>query len=228
MPTNFRAIFDSRKEAQITITMKTYKLRVQFDAKDDKEIFREIVVAEGQNLEQLHKSIVKSFDFDGDEMASFYETDENWEKGREYPLEDMGEDEEEIIAMKKAKLEDLFSDKGDRLVYIYDFMKMNTFIVEVIDVAKKEDGKKYPLVTQSVGELPEDTDGEEGEEEDDDVFADDPDLAESYYTKVGDDGEPKGKKGKKVVDEDEDLFEDATDGYDDEDYGNSSDYDEYY
>jgi len=210
--------------------MKTYKVRVLFDAKDDKEIFRDIVVAEGQNLEQLHKSIVKSFDFDGDEMASFYETDENWEKGREYPLEDMGEDEDDIIVMKKAKVESLLSDKGDRLVYIYDFMKMNTFILEVTEVGKKDDAKKYPLVTQSVGELPEDGDDEDGVDDDDDVFADDPDLAESYYTKVGGDGESRGgKKGKKSADDDDDLFDnDFEDGYNDEDYGSSNDYDDYY
>lgn len=208
--------------------MKTFKLRVQYEAKDDKEIFRDIVVAEGQNLEMLHKSIIKAFDFDGDEMASFYESDENWEKGREYPLEDMGDDEDGTVIMKKAKIEDMMSDKGDRLVYIYDFMKMNTFILEVTELGKKEESKKYPLVTQSVGEMPEDSDDDEDEDEDgDDVFADDPDLAESYYTKVG--GSGGGKKGKKGDDdEEEDMMDDFQDGYDDEDYGNKNDYDDYY
>lgn len=210
--------------------MKTYKVRVLFDAKDDKEIFRDIVVAEGQNLEQLHKSIIKSFDFEGDEMASFYETDENWEKGREYPLEDMGDDEDECIVMKKAKVDSLFANKGDRMVYIYDFMKMNTFILEVLEVGKKDDAKKYPLVTESVGELDLDGDDEENED-DDDIFADDPDLAESYYTKVGGDDEGKGgKKSKKATDDDDDIFgsNDIEDGYNDEDYGNSNDFDDYY
>ncbi len=210
--------------------MKTFKLRVQYEAKDDKEIFRDIVVAEGQNLEQLHKSIIKAFDFDGDEMASFYESDESWEKGREYPAEELGEEEDGIVIMKKAKIEDMMSDKGDRLVYIYDFMKMSTFLLEVIEIGKKEDAKKYPLVTNSVGDMPEDSD-EDDELEDDgeDPFADDPDLAESYYTKVGGSSEGTGKKGKKSADDDEDLFDDMQeDGFDEEDYGNKSDYDEYY
>lgn len=208
--------------------MKTFKLRVQYEAKDSKEIFRDIVVAEGQNLEQLHKSIIKAFDFDGDEMASFYESDDTWEKGREYPVEDMGEEDEDIVIMKKAKIEDMMSDKGDRLVYIYDFLKMSTFLLEVVEIGKNEEGKKYPLVTQIVGEMPEEVDDEDEGEDGDDVFADDPDLAESYYTKVGDDGEGKGKKGKKA-DDDDDLFDDLQeDGFDEEDYGNKSDYDEYY
>ncbi|MES2629970.1 MAG: hypothetical protein V4616_13485 [Bacteroidota bacterium] len=207
--------------------MKTFKLRVQYEAKDDKEIYRDIVVAEGQNLEQLHKSIIKAFDFDGDEMASFYESDHNWEKGREYPLEDMGEVEDGTVIMKKAKIEDMMSDNGDKLVYIYDFMKMSTFLLEVTEIGKKEDSKKYPLVTASAGDMPEDNDGDEDGEEDDDVFADDPDLAESYYTKVG--GSSGGKKGKKGDDdEEEEPFDDFQDGYDEDDYGNKSDYDEYY
>ncbi len=211
--------------------MKTFKLRVQYEAKDDKEIYREIVVAEGQNLEQLHKSIIKAFDFDGDEMASFYESDLNWEKGNEYPLEDMGEEEDGIVIMKKAKIEDMMSDMGDRLVYVYDFMKMNTFLLEVNEIGKKEDSKKYPLVAASVGDMPEDADDEDedGEDDGDDVFADDPDLAESYYTKVG--GSSEGKKGKKKGedDEDDDIFGgDTEEGFDDDDYGNKSDYDDYY
>lgn len=208
--------------------MKTFKLRVQFEAKDDSEIFRDIVVTEGQNLEQLHKTIVKSFDFDGDEMASFYMSDENWEKGTEFPLEDMGEEEDETVVMKKAKVESLLKGEGSRLIYIYDFMKMSTFILEVTEVGKKDEAKKYPLVTQSVGDFPEEAEDGEGEDDDDDVFGDDPDLAESYYTKVTKEPADKRGGGKKGDDEDEDIFDDYQDGYDDDDYGNKSDYDDYY
>lgn len=207
--------------------MKTYKVKVQYEAKDDSEIFREIVVAEGQNLEQVHKSIVKSFDFDGDEMASFYKADENWEKGQEFSLEDMGEDGEDIVPMKKAKVEEVLSTPGDRLVYIYDFIKMSTFLIELEEVGKKAEGKKYPLVVNSVGEIPEDTDDEGlDEDEEDDVFAGDPDLAESYYTKVGKGSSGKGSKGDD--DEEEDFFDDFQDGFDDDDYGSKSDYDDYF
>ncbi len=207
--------------------MKTYTLKVQFEAADDSEIFREIVIAEGQHLEHLHKTIVKSFDFDGDEMASFYLSDENWEKGQEYPLEDMGDEGDEIVIMKKAKVEDLVSDAGDRLVYIYDFMKMNTFLIELLEVGKKVESKKYPLITKTVGELPEDDVDDEDGDEDDDLFGDDPDLAESYFTPVS---KPSGgKKGKKIIEEDEeDLFDDFQDGFDDDDFGSKGDFDDYY
>lgn len=207
--------------------MKTYKLRVMYDAKDDKEIFRDVVMAEGQNLEQLHKTLVKSLDFEGDELASFYQSGPEWEKGKEFPLEDMGDDEDDITVMKKVKIEDIVSEKGDRLLYVYDFLKMNTFLCEVSEVGKKDDGKKYPLIAASQGEMPEDTD-DENADDDEDIFADDPDLAESYYTKVSAPGT--SKKGKKSGDDDDDdeLFSDHEDSFDDEDYGNASDYDEYY
>jgi hypothetical protein len=208
--------------------MKTYKLRVLYDAKDDQEIFRDIVLTEGQNLEQLHKTIVKSMDFEGDELASFYQSGSDWEKGKEFPLEDMGDEEDAVQIMKKIKIEEVAGKKGDRMLYVYDFLKMSTFLCEVTEVGKKEEAKKYPLVTATQGDFPEETD-DEGEEDDDDIFADDPDLAESYYTKVSVPGAPKkGKKAAADDDDDEDLFADTEDGFDDEDFGNASDYDEYY
>ncbi len=98
---------------------------------------------------------------------------------------------------------------------------------ELIETGAKEDKKKYPLVVLSKGDLPE-NDGEEGDDEDDDFVSDDPDLAESYFTKVGKASPSKAKKGSSNDDEDDLLADDFEDGYDDDDFGNSSDYDEYY
>lgn len=51
----------------------TYKIRVILDVKED--IFRDIIVNETINLEELHFTIAKSFGFKGQEMASFYRTE---------------------------------------------------------------------------------------------------------------------------------------------------------
>ena len=67
-----------------------YKIRAILDVK--KDVFRDIIVDESINLEKLHFSIAKSFGFKGQEMASFYRTDDNWEQGEEIPLFDMSED----------------------------------------------------------------------------------------------------------------------------------------
>ena len=46
-----------------------YKIRVILDTKED--IIRTILVDDHLNLETLHFTIAKSFDFGGSEMASF-------------------------------------------------------------------------------------------------------------------------------------------------------------
>ena len=53
-----------------------YKIRVISDTKQD--IIRTILVDDHLNLETLHFTIAKAFDFGGSEMASFYRTDDEW------------------------------------------------------------------------------------------------------------------------------------------------------
>ena len=73
--------------------MKTYVFRVVADIEED--VFRDIEILGSQNFEDLHDMIIESFDFTGDQMASFYMSDENWDKGEEIGLMDMGFGEEQ-------------------------------------------------------------------------------------------------------------------------------------
>ncbi len=74
-----------------------YKIRVILDTKED--VIRTILVDSNLNLEDLHLTIAKSFGFKGQEMASFYRTDDEWTQGEEIPLINM-EEIDEVIAMK--------------------------------------------------------------------------------------------------------------------------------
>ena len=47
-----------------------YRFRIIFDTEED--VFRDIEINESSSLEELHNSIIKSFGFLGNEMASFY------------------------------------------------------------------------------------------------------------------------------------------------------------
>jgi len=50
-----------------------YKVRIILDTQED--VIRTILVDDKLCLESLHNIIAKAFDFDGQEMASFYRTD---------------------------------------------------------------------------------------------------------------------------------------------------------
>lgn len=128
-----------------------YKIRVILDV--EKDVFRDIVVNETTNLEDLHFFIAKSFGFNGQEMASFYRSNNEWEQGDEIPLFDMSEDDTDI-SMSNCLLNHVLKKVGDKLIYVYDFFSMWTFFVELSEITTKKE-KDLPKILLSFGFPPE-------------------------------------------------------------------------
>ncbi len=150
-----------------------YKIRVILDTKED--VIRTILVDEHINLEILHNTIATAFGFEGQEMASFYKTDDEWNQGEEIPLFNMAE-AGEAISMQTCILKDILPLENDKLIYVYDFLNMWTFYVDVVEISseKRDD---LPQTILTVGEIPEEApekefvaDKLEGEDDDDDEF----------------------------------------------------------
>ena len=127
-----------------------YKVRVVLDTQED--VIRTILVDNAVNLETLHLTIAKSFDFNGLEMASFYRTDHEWNQGEEIPLFNMSE-AGEGISMQNCFIRKTIPNAGDKLIYVYDFLNMWTFYVEAIEVTKNTQDD-LPKTILSVGEIP--------------------------------------------------------------------------
>ncbi|QTD38293.1 hypothetical protein JL193_03050 [Polaribacter batillariae] len=127
-----------------------YKIRVILDTKED--ILRTILVNNTFNLEDLHFTIAQSFGFNGQEMASFYRTDDEWNQGEEIPLFNMAE-AGEGISMKTCTLVETLPEENQKLIYVYDFLKMWTFYVDVVEITS-EIKKDLPEIVLSVGEIP--------------------------------------------------------------------------
>lgn len=130
-----------------------YKIRIILDAQED--IFRDIEIESENTLEDLHNTITQSFGFLGNEMASFYTCDENWNQDEEIALFDMSGENTEIKLMNETFLEDILTEHTPKLIYVYDFLNMWTFFVELADIVDREDGRAYPNVLFSFGTLPE-------------------------------------------------------------------------
>lgn len=130
-----------------------YKIRVILDA--DEDIFRDLEIEAHNTLEDFHNTITQSFGFLGNEMASFYTCDEEWKQDEEIALFDMSESGTDVRLMNETFLEDIINENSPKLIYVYDFLSMWTFFVELADVVEKEDGRGYPNVLFSFGELPE-------------------------------------------------------------------------
>jgi hypothetical protein len=179
--------------------MGSLKFRVLLDSDKNEEVFRDIQINENDNFESLYHAILRSFGFEGNQMASFYISNDEWDKGHEIALTDMRySDEEEMSIMKETTLNDHMEKIDQKIILVHDFMRMWIFLIELID-RRKED-VEAPQTILSIGMAP---------PEDSKMMQEDMDFGDDDFD-----------------DEQDDIFgdDDFEDGYDEEDY---ADYDRY-
>ena len=134
--------------------MRLYRFRVLID--DKSEAFRDIEIKSEQTFLDLHNAIKQAFGFEGSEMACFYVSDEDWSKGPEIPLADMGFAEDGAVPplMAEVTMSDHMRSTRQRFIYAYDFLHMWMFLVEMIEATEPVKGKRYPRVAMSIGQPP--------------------------------------------------------------------------
>ena len=161
-----------------------YKFRVILDTEED--IFRDIAILQDATLEDLHNAIVNAFGFDGSEVASFYTCDNKWNQQDEIAMFDTGEVLGEQKIMSDYSLLELLDKQNTKIIYVYDFINMWTFLVELAAVEEITTGSVYPETLFSHGEMPEDAgekifeadEDENYNEFEDDLDEDDLDMLE--------------------------------------------------
>ena len=122
------------------------------DTEDD--VFRDLEIRETDTLEDLHNTITQSFGFDGNEMASFYVSDDEWNQGEEISLFDMSDGLNPVKLMSKTVLKDSVHEAQTKLIYVYDFLSMWTFYVELAEIVEEAEGNDYPNLMFVHGQIP--------------------------------------------------------------------------
>lgn len=117
--------------------MGRLKYRVLLDSKYEEEIFRDIAIPESFTFEKFYESILEAFKLKGEVMASFYISNDDWDKGQEICLMDMGMEDQSSsngpLMMSKTTLQSIHQLKHQRFILVYDFMKMWIFLIEFIE-----------------------------------------------------------------------------------------------
>ena len=131
-----------------------YRFRIILDHMTEEDIFRDIEIRKTDTLEDLHNTITQSFGFDGTEMASFYVSDDEWNQGEEISLFDMSEGVNSVRLMNEIILEDVVDEERTKLIYIYDFLNMWTFFVELGEIVDEAEGLDYPNLMFVHGQIP--------------------------------------------------------------------------
>ena len=127
-----------------------YRLRIILDVKED--VLRDIEIEDTATFEDLHHAITQAFGFLGNEMASFYLSNENWEQGEELPLEAMDISQ---VSFQDKELNTIISATQHQLIYVYDFLNLWTFFVELMEVGELLVGTIYPNLIHAQGDVPE-------------------------------------------------------------------------
>jgi len=155
-----------------------YRIRIILDF--EKDVLRDIEIEETATLEDLHHSITQAFGFLGNEMASFYKSNEDWEQGEELALEPM-----DLLQpkMDEAPLNSIFSSSLHNLIYVYDFLSLWTFFVELIETGESFSATTYPNLIYAQGEVPDEAPEKKFESEQGNFFeeSEENDLEENDY-----------------------------------------------
>ena len=130
-----------------------YRFRAILDHENKEDIFRDIEIRKTDTFEDLHNVLTQSFGFDGSEMASFYVSNDDWHQGQEIALFDMGQNED-IRMMNETIIEDVLEEDNKKLIYIYDFLNMWTFLVELGEIVEEAQGTDYPNLLFVCGQVP--------------------------------------------------------------------------
>jgi len=132
-----------------------YRFKILLEDLDD--FFLDIEISSGDTFESFHKAIIQAAGLSGQELASFYICDNKWNRKKEIALIDMSEEEEKETApliMKSCKLNKFIDDPHQRLIYVYDFLNLYEFYIELSKIIPAEKGVTYPRCIKKSGEIP--------------------------------------------------------------------------
>lgn len=134
--------------------MAILKFRVYFE--EDDSVYRDVVIRHKQSFFELHESILKAYGFDAKHAATFYRSNDSWQRGREVSLDVYKKNYKVApLLMKETTIGSEIKDPNQKFIYQYDFVKNWTFQVELINVSKEENPKiTYPATIRIEGIAP--------------------------------------------------------------------------
>jgi hypothetical protein len=131
--------------------MAILKFRAYYE--EDDSVYRDVVIRHTQTFQDLHYAILKAYEFDNKHKATFYRSNDNWQRGREISLERYDKEyRAEPLLMDQTTIGSEIRDTNQKFIYVYDFEKNWTFLIELINVSKEENPKLiYPATSRSEG-----------------------------------------------------------------------------
>jgi hypothetical protein len=134
--------------------MAILKFRVYFQ--EDDSIYRDVAIKHTNTFFDLHQAILIAYEFDKIHAATFYRSNDIWQKGREISVEKYEKEyRAEPLIMADTVIATEIKDPNQKFIYEYDFVKHWFFAIELINVDKEENAKlSYPCCVRTEGIAP--------------------------------------------------------------------------
>lgn len=134
--------------------MAILKFRIYLE--EDDSVYRDIAIRHTQSFHDLHEAILKTYEFDSKHKATFYRSNDHWQRGREISLEIYEKEyKAEPLLMKDTVIGSEIHNPNQKFIYHYDFNKNWGFLVELINVSKEENPRlTYPATVRVEGIAP--------------------------------------------------------------------------
>lgn len=130
-----------------------YLFRIVSD--EDPNFFRDVVTEGSDTFLELHQCLQENMGYDANQLASFFITNEMWEKQQEITLIDMMQDPNQgTPTMDQVTLDEFLTEISQRMIYVYDFFAERAFYMELIEMSDQTSTKNTPFVAQEGGDPP--------------------------------------------------------------------------
>ncbi len=136
-----------------------FKFTLLSDEADD--FVRVISIDAEASFLDLNDIILKSVNYSNSQMTTFFMCSDDWEKGQEITLLEMESSSEyDNLVMEDTKLEELFSDEKQKVLFVFDMMYERAFFMELTEIIPGAHMDKAECI-QADGVVPPQIAGEE-------------------------------------------------------------------
>ena len=130
-----------------------YLFRIISD--EDQDFCRDLVIDGSDTFLDFHHTLQENLGYDPSQLASFFITNEVWEKQQEITLIDMMQDPNlPVVIMDQVTLDEQITEVSQRMIYLFDFFSDRAFFIELLEKSDQTSSKDTPFIGYAKGEAP--------------------------------------------------------------------------
>jgi hypothetical protein len=122
---------------------------------ENPDFYRDLVAEGTDTFLDFHNTLQKELGYDPTLLASFFITNQQWEKEQEITLIDMTQEPGVTsYTMDLVTLDEHIGELNQRMLYLFDFFSDRAFFIELIEMEDEISPRKTPFIGHCKGDPP--------------------------------------------------------------------------